>query len=175
MGKLDFSGISTGDLERASKMYAGLCAHLQCYNCPLNVDKGSCNEPIGKVQELFKEELNRREKDMNEMPELRASQIILDKSGNYRMVMLLNKNNNIYGGDFTLIDRKGYTVNLIVNDVEKVYQVDSPSYAWYFNANGKVTEYCELIWSRKSDKDIKIEELQKKMDAISKEMEELKG
>jgi hypothetical protein len=175
--KLDFSGISTEELRYAIEGYRKgenlPCRGIMCLDnrCPFSnsvTGNGHCKSRRDAElhYELFKEELNRREKDMNEMPTLEAG-----------MIVELDNNDTGYLGRYLYIN-DGWMIkdlhswmNLedsetIITKVFSVY-IKSNSGCNY-NTIGDENNH-KLIWSRKSDNDIKIEQLQKKFESMETE------
>ena len=162
----DFSRISTDKLEWSIMQDFGMCSNINCRDCPLREYDNGCNVNSDTVKKLFKEELEKREKDMNKMPELKAGMIVKYKNDdcmglyiNDKWVMSLD--NNTWWGE-------AYGDKII----ESIYSFGSDYVSRTFKDCFKNST---LIWSRKSDKDIKIEEIQVKMDQLKKELDELKG
>ena len=161
----DFSGFSTEKLKTVtSKGCYGIDCHAD--NCPI---KSFCHlMTMDEVSFVMKEELNRREKDMNEMPELKAGMIV-DYEGHGLLLCLPDGDGyirfyepNLYGAE---VDR---------GNITKIYNHTGNRHYKAMFEEPRGSDLI-LIWSRKSDNDIKIEEIQNKMNELSKELEELKG
>ncbi|MCP4988510.1 MAG: hypothetical protein GY928_21400 [Colwellia sp.] len=169
MKKLNFSGISTEiltDLVINDKACFRInCKGIICSHCPqyYTMHEITDEEIYPQLVNQYKEELERREKDMNTMPELKAGMIVewIYDGGTLRSLYITS--------EWCLnIDRDTWTSTLQDKHIVAIYKGSRGSF-------DDISDGMTLIWSRKSDKDLKIEELQEKMDAISKEMEELKG
>lgn len=161
MKELDFSGISTKALKVAVSNanvelgYNGFCMGIRCTKqCPFYCNGNKCKDNQNTIRMLFQEELNRREKDMNKMPELKAGMIVEYNKGVFRILLPLSYGLgacNSIGQDSSLCEES--ITNIFSNTKDNNYS--------HFFRNDTQTKSMELIWSRKSDKDIKIEELQK--------------
>jgi hypothetical protein len=150
-----------------------------CVGCVINPNNSYCSPCSEKCDEfkilngflngyscsnnktIFKEE-----KDMNTMPELKAGMIFKGQYSKTNLFLYINDH-----WSMCLTNNEWTSLNPNTKDyVVEIYECKSG-----IKTYEECTNNLELIWSRKSDKDIKIEEIQKKMDALSKEMEELKG
>lgn len=162
MKKLDFSGISTEKLRYAAKETG--CFGIGCEDddCPFG---DICKYiPASEIIEAFKQELNRREKDVNTMPELKAGMIVewMD-FGTTRKSLYINDEVSM------TIDAKLWTSgDLSGKDIIKIYDVPACAFS-------SIGDWLSLIWSRKSDKDIKIEEIQNTIKELQNQVDELQG
>jgi hypothetical protein len=163
--KLNFSGISTEELREAVKNagdsvdYDEFCYGIPCgKKCPFSGK--SCTINADERRKAFKEELNRREKDMNEMPELKAGMLIevFDREDNetYGLYLYINDEWLIN------IDSSGYISLKNHVGISKIYNTELHSF-------NHITDDSTLIWSRKSDNDIKIEEIEKTINNMDQE------
>jgi len=177
--KLDFSGISTEKLRFACNEYnlhKGIsCRSVNCIHdaCPLNIESFCSGDMVQykDVNKLFKEELNRREKDMNEMPELKAGMVVeLDTlNTGVRHCVLIPCN-----GQLELITPSFNRFGILnLGEILKIY-TNPLSHLAPLDDN-EVEKRLDLIWSRKSENDIKIEELKKTVKEALKQIEELKA
>ena len=141
--------------DRGSDVFDYRCKHKK------QIIKGR-SVTCGESDSIYK-----KEKDMNKMPDLKAGMIVNYVSDNYGDYGLYLYINDKWGMSLDGKDRQG------INDVKitEIYKIDDDGASSFVGISGKLIK----IWSIKSDKDIKIEELQKRMDAISKEMEKLKS
>jgi hypothetical protein len=138
--------------NKGSEKYDWTCKHKR-----QSIDNNIVN--CGTDRSIYKEE-----KEMNKMPALESGNIVTWRFSGEDLTSLYLSNSLSMN-----IDRDTWTSNdLLTHNIIAIYEVKSGSF-------NDIRENMNLIWSRKSDKDIKIEALQKKMDEISKEMEELKG
>ncbi len=204
MEKLDFSGISTGKLKNAIRRFdenGSACNSIFCTSdrCPFrDYNNGSYCRNISEADihlKAFKEELERREKDMNTMPELKAGMIVEYMCEKRFMIVLPS------GDDIAFFSPTGTRYQSLSKDsskiqLESVYcnilsihsQRTGCEFSSFFNMpkdslfGGDVFNslHFDDVWEKTDrvgflNRREKIEELQEKMDAISKEMEELKG
>ena len=169
MKELDFSGISTEKLENAIQRYDGYaCSGISCHedSCPFRIDysDGGCKN-VGKEREhrLFKEELKRREeKEMNKMPELKAGMIIKGKYSKDKLYLYVNEDWAMcLNGDQWISDN-------VKNFVTAIYK--SKGIGTYEDC----AKHLELIWSKKSDTQIKIDELSETINKANIQIEELR-
>ena len=179
MKEYNFSGISTEKLENAIQAFNGYaCAGLSCNedSCPFNTNHsdGGC-KGNGKEREhkLFKEELKRREeKEMSTMPELKAGMIVELESLN---VGYLGR--YLYINDGWLIKDLTLWMNLEKPDtvITKIFKVEMnvghSGESYNFSRN---IENHKLIWSKKSDTQIKIDELSETINKANAQIEELR-
>ena len=177
MKEYNFSGISTEKLENAIQTFNGYaCAGISCNedSCPFNINHsdGGC-KGNGKEREhkLFKEELKRREeKEMNTMPELKAGMIVEFNDNEVRI--LLPCKIHTCGLGLYLNDGSGSLDPWSVG-INKLWSNGGFTYYEFFK-NGKVSEYYDLIWSKKSDTQIKINELSETINKANAQIEELR-
>lgn len=131
--------------------------------------KYSCDETKGNITgDYFKEKdlvLYKEEKDMNEMPELKAGMIV---KGNFSDNLFLYINDS-WAMNLNL-DRDWINIS----EHDKDFIIEIYECVHYSKTYTTCTQNLKLIWSRKSDKDIEIEEIQKEMDKLNKRMEGLK-
>jgi len=170
---LDFSGISTDNLRQAVDGYSndkGSCYGISCSDnrCPF----GSliCCETSDISHKAFKAELEKREKDMNTMPELKIGQIVLDTQKSIKMVMPDNDKGNL-----VLISRTGdYSEgNLRRGCIEKIYELrEGINYVPFFKEQDLDSGNFRLIWSKPSPNDIKIQEIGNTINTLESEHKE---
>lgn len=163
----DFSNITTEEIrsmfkncERNKDIH---CYGIYCIRCPFQDidDKNLCE---GYIQQdgfnMFKKELERREKMNNKMPELEAGMIVeWDFNGEILFDLMINESlyvslNEDYWRGIPPEDDK------IIN----IYKVIGC-------ALSDMLTFKKRIWSKKSDNDIKIEEIQETIDKLQKDHE----
>jgi len=172
--KYDFSGISTEKLRGSIEFYLkgdgrSACKGLNCNDsCPFYVANFHCADDYETRHEEFKAELERRENMNNEMPELKAGMIV-EHGGNFGIVLPINR-----FGEVRIYSLDGGESYIQADRLTKIYYNRRTTYKGIFNSKSPVAD-LDLVWSRKSDKDIKIEELEKTIKDAQKTLDEALG
>lgn len=133
------------------------------------------DENVEMRHKLFKEGLERRNKVKNEMPELKAGMIVeygVMGENKLRVVLPATDDNRLVlvrdDGEYN-DDSIRYLKDSIVN----IYTFSNTNYYPFFCTHESVSQY-NLIWSRKSDSDIKIEELEATIKKAAEQIQEIK-
>ena len=167
----NFGGISTDKLRKLFNSNSKGCNGINCIfdGCPLGSD---CNNMrYDEVYTVLMNELKRREdKEMNKMPELKAGMIVEFNDNELRI--LLPCKIHTCGLGLYLNDGSGYLDPRSVG-INKLWSNGEFTYYEFFK-NGKVSAYHDLIWSKKSDTQIKIDELSETINKANAQIEELR-
>lgn len=152
------------------------CDGILCIknSCPFNMQPlaGGCDGyGMEREYKLFKEELKRREENMNTMPELKAGMLV-SNNGNDFFILLLNTDKNKGLQAYCRDGREPLFFSN--NDIITIKEIRSGYHYGVFFNNRIRDDNTNLIWSKKSDTDIKIDELTETIKKASQQIEELR-
>lgn len=147
MKEYDFSKIKMEDLRCAVMHKVSACYGIDCYDCPLN--NVECSEGYrftDEANEIFKQELRRREKIENKMPELKAGMIVeLEfKPTKGRDLYILLKGDGELQPILPKGGERGSKLSSYI--VTKIYENQSVHYSNLFQ--DRSTHDLTLIWSK---------------------------
>lgn len=144
------------------------CMGIECVinecTCPF-YDVDACGSSV-EAYTTFKEELNRREKMENKMPELKVGMIvdIRSYSGITRCVLLDTDH-----GLQPISQNWNWQARMENCEVLRIYKSEATNYELVFNGDA-----IELIWSKTSEENEKIEALEETIKKAQEQIAEIK-
>lgn len=176
----DFSKINTEDLRLTvdnagdRDSYSDFCYNISCNKCPfyniLNINNSHyCKQAKEMIKKLFKEELSRRIKMENKMPELEVGMVV--EAGNGERFIVLSKDN----GELGFYNKEGR--NYFVDPVKIYKKYENCSYYSFIYSYviSFLDDFC-LIWEKDNKRKLEIakeiEKYKAKIEQLEKELKE---